>query len=387
MPRSVYFSHGNRSEHLLHEDIIVESISIYGQNFYYIPRELVAKDEILGEDRLSKFKKAFSIEMYLENAEGFEGQGAFIQRFGGMMMEQSATLTVARRRWDQLVGRFGATTIPSRPNEGDLLYFPLTDGLFEIKFVQHQDPFYQIGKLFVYKLEVELFQYASERIDTGVKQIDDFESLKSFSTEVVPNGTLKSIRVTNRGVGYAAAPLVEIEPPISSGSTATATATIANGKLTAINVTYGGVEYSGTPTVTISDPNTGTDVATGLAHVSNNKVTSISIVNPGSEYTAVPTITIAPPSLYTGATAIAHLGDTNSGGETSVVRIEITNAGSGYTSPPAVTLTPTNGGSLATAEAYIENLDKQDSFGDNNKFKEEADDILFSEDNPFGEVN
>ena len=125
MPRSVYFSHGTRSEHLLHEDIIVESISIYGQNFYYIPRELVAKDEILGEDRLSKFKKAFAIEMYLENAEGFEGQGAFIQRFGGMMMEQSATLTVARRRWEQLVGRFGVTTIPSRPNEGDLLYFPL----------------------------------------------------------------------------------------------------------------------------------------------------------------------------------------------------------------------------------------------------------------------
>ena len=387
MPRSVYFSHGTRSEHLLHEDIIVESISIYGQNFYYIPRELVAKDEILGEDRLSKFKKAFAIEMYLENAEGFEGQGAFIQRFGGMMMEQSATLTVARRRWEQLVGRFGVTTIPSRPNEGDLLYFPLTDGLFEIKFVRHQDPFYQIGKLFVYKLEVELFQYASERMETGVKQIDDFETLKSFSTDVVRNGTIREIRVTQRGNGYNSPPLIQIEAPQSAQSTATAIGTVVNGLLNNIEVTYGGVEYTSTPTVTISAPDTGTDVATAIAAVSNNKVTSISIANPGSGYASAPTITIDPPPLYTTATATAILGDQQGINQDEVVRIRLDNPGSGYTSPPNITIIPTNGGLQAAAVAYIENLDKQDSFGDNNKFKEEAADILFSEDNPFGEVN
>jgi hypothetical protein len=385
MPRSVYFSHGTRSEHLLHEDIIVESISIYGQNFYYIPRELVAKDEILGEDRLSKFKKAFAIEMYLENAEGFEGQGAFIQRFGGMMMEQSATLTVARRRWEQLVGRFGATTIPSRPNEGDLLYFPLTDGLFEIKFVQHQDPFYQIGKLFVYKLEVELFQYASERMETGVKQIDDFETLKSFSTDVVQNGTIREIRVLTRGAGYSVAPTVTIEAPQAAQSTALATGTIVNGALSSIEVTYGGVEYTSTPTVTISNPDIGSDVATATASISNNKVTSISIVNPGSGYASAPTITIDPPPLYTTAAATAILGDQVGVNDTEVVRIRLDNPGSGYTSPPTVTITGIGVG--ATAVAYIANLDKQDSFGDNNKFKEEAADILFSEDNPFGEVN
>ena len=386
MPRSVYFSHGTRSEHLLHEDIIVESISIYGQNFYYIPRELVAKDEILGEDRLSKFKKAFAIEMYLENAEGFEGQGAFIQRFGGMMMEQSATLTVARRRWEQLVGRFGATTIPSRPNEGDLLYFPLTDGLFEIKFVQHQDPFYQIGKLFVYKLEVELFQYASERIDTNIKQIDDFETLKSFSTDVVKNGTIREIRVTNRGLGYTTAPLVEIEAPNVTKSTATATATVTNGSVSLIDVTYGGVEYTSIPSVTISAPTSGT-TATATAVVNNNKVSSITIQDPGSGYTEAPTITIDKPAIYTTASATAILGDVNSGTDTEVVRIQLDDPGSGYTSPPKVTIIPTNGGTQAAAVAYIENLDNQDSFGDNNKFKEEANDILFSEDNPFGEVN
>ena len=385
MPRSVYFSHGNRSEHLVHEDIIVESIGIYGQNFYYIPRELVAKDEILGEDRLSKFKKAFAIEMYLENAEGFEGQGAFIQRFGGMMMEQSATLTVARRRWEQLVGRFGVTTIPSRPNEGDLLYFPLTDGLFEIKFVQHQDPFYQIGKLFVYKLEVELFQYASERIETGVKPIDDFESLKSFSTDVIANGTVKQIRITNEGNNYSEVPTVTIDPPSVTKSTATATASINyHGQISAIDVTYGGVEYTDPPTVTIDAPTSGVP-ATATATVNNNKVTSIVITEPGSGYLEAPNVTISAPSSYTTATAIAHLGSGQT--EDNVVRIEITNPGSGYTSAPGVTISGGGGGNGATAVASIENLDNQDSFGDNNKFKEEANDILFSEDNPFGEVN
>jgi hypothetical protein len=123
--------------------------------------------------------------MYMENVTGFEGQGAFIQKFG-LMMEQTATLTVARRRWEQLIGRFGQTIIPGRPCEGDLLYFPLTKGLFEIKFVKHQDPFYQLGRLYVFTLEVELFQYSSEHIDTGVKEIDVFETLKSFSVDGAP---------------------------------------------------------------------------------------------------------------------------------------------------------------------------------------------------------
>lgn len=183
MARNVYFSQGTRNEQLLIEDLIIESLAIYGQDMFYLPRTLIAKDEILGEDRLSKFKTSYPIEMYFENVDSFDGQGAFIQKFG-LMNEQSATLTVARRRWDQLVGQFGQTIIPSRPCEGDLLFFPLTKGLFEIKFVQHQDPFYQLGKLYVYKLQVELYQYASEKIDTGIPSIDVFETLKSHDTAI-----------------------------------------------------------------------------------------------------------------------------------------------------------------------------------------------------------
>lgn len=183
---NVYFSHGTRNEQYLLEDLIVESISIWGQEFYYIPRTLVAKDEILGEDRLSKFKDAYPIDMYLESVDGFEGQGAFIQKFG-LMMEQSATLTVARRTWERVVGKHGTTILPNRPCEGDLLYFPLTKGLFEIKFVDHQDPFYQLKKLYVYKLQVELFQYSSEKMETGIPAIDVFESLKTMDTTLQPN--------------------------------------------------------------------------------------------------------------------------------------------------------------------------------------------------------
>jgi hypothetical protein len=124
--------------------------------------------------------------MYFENVDSFDGQGAFIQKFG-LMVEQSATLVVARRRWEQLVGRYGVTTIPSRPNEGDLIYFPLTKGLFEVRFVKHQDPFYQLGKLYVYKLQVELFQYSSERINTNQPEIDIFETLKTHDSTKSPD--------------------------------------------------------------------------------------------------------------------------------------------------------------------------------------------------------
>jgi hypothetical protein len=296
---NVYFSHGTRNEQYLVEDLIIESLRIYGNEIMYIPRKLVSKDDILGEDRLSEFKAAFPIEMYFENVDNFAGQGAFIQKFG-LMMEQSATLVVARRRWDQLIGRFGITTIPNRPCEGDLIYFPLSKGLFEIKFVTHQDPFYQLGKLYVYKLQVELFQYSSERIDTGIKQIDAFETLKTFSTNTTRNktGGVISIDITNSGSNYTNIPNVTISG--GSGRGASAGAAIANGKVTSIN---------------------------------------------------------------------------------------IISAGSGYATPPTITIDPAPGGIQAEAVAIIDiDIDKPDSFGDNNAFKEEATDILFSETNPFGEV-
>ena len=249
---NVYFSHGTRNEQYLIEDLIIESLRMYGNEVMYIPRTLVSKDDILGEDRLSQFKSAFPIEMYFENVDSFGGQGAFIQKFG-LMVEQSATLVVARRRWDQFVGRYGVTTLPHRPCEGDLIYFPLSKGLFEIKFVQHQDPFYQLGKLYVYKLQVELFQYASEQIDTGHKEIDVFESLKTMSTNTTrnPNGEVTKITLTNGGRNYLSDPSV-IFTSVSGGRGAAATATVTDGMVTDVVLTNPGTGYKVAPTITFT---------------------------------------------------------------------------------------------------------------------------------------
>lgn len=245
---NVYFSQGTANEQYLIEDLIIESLKIYGQEVFYIPRTLVSKDDVLGEDRLSAFKTAFPIEMYFENVDSLGGQGAFIQKFG-LVIEQSATLVVARRRWNQFIGRYGITNLPNRPNEGDLIYFPLTGGLFEIKFVQHQDPFYQLGKLYTYKLQVELFQYASEAIDTGIPQIDNFESLKTFNTNTTRNihGSVKSITLTNAGSGYTTAPSVVFTS--GTGRDAAATATIVNGSITAVTITNPGTAYQIPPVI------------------------------------------------------------------------------------------------------------------------------------------
>jgi hypothetical protein len=301
MARNTFFSHGNRSEQLFHEDLVIESLSIYGLEFYYIPRVLVAKDEILGEDRLSSFGKAFKIEMYLENTDGFEGQGAFIQKFG-LMMEQTATLVVSRRRWEQMIGRYSATQLSNRPCEGDLIYFPLTKALFEIKFVQHQDPFYQLGKLFVYKFQVELFQYSSEKMDTGVFDIDAIEYIKTFSVDTVRNGS---------------------------------------GRVTSVNITNGGSNYSIPPEITF-------------------------ISSTGS-----------------GARAVAVLGNTSETAD-SIIRVDILDGGFGYTTAPDIIFTGPGAGVIANVIIEI-NIDENDSYGDNNKFIAQSDNV-FNELNPFGDI-
>lgn len=179
MPLNSLFPQGAYSEQNLTEDLIIESIRQYGKEFYYIPRKLVALDKILGEDTLSKFENAYPIECYIDNVDGYGGNGAFMSKFG-LFIEEQGRLTISRRRWEQLVGQWGETLIPTRPAEGDLLYFPLTKGLFDIKYVEHQNPFYQLGKLYVYKLNVELFQYSSERVNTEIDELNDMAMAMTF---------------------------------------------------------------------------------------------------------------------------------------------------------------------------------------------------------------
>lgn len=178
MPRNVYFSHGVRSEQRIHEDLIIEALRIYGHDMYYLPRSIVKLDTILNEDVISKFGEAFKLECYIENIEGYGGDGALMSKFGLQIRDQM-NVVVSRRRWEQLVGRFKVGNTLPRPGEGDLIFFPMGNALMEIKFVENKAPFFQLQNLPTYKLTLEMFEYSGEELDTGVAEIDQFQLLKS----------------------------------------------------------------------------------------------------------------------------------------------------------------------------------------------------------------
>ena len=179
MATNVYFQSGDTSgstnEQRLVEDLVIESLKIYGHDVYYMPRTLVNRDTIFDEDELSKFTQSYPLEMYMENVEGYDGEGDLFTRFGIEIRDQ-ATFILSKRRWEQMVDREedsgGTFQLTARPAEGDLLYFPKTKSLFEIKLVEFQNPFYQLGKIYVFRMQCELFEYSSESLDTGDSAID-----------------------------------------------------------------------------------------------------------------------------------------------------------------------------------------------------------------------
>ena len=180
MPRNVYFSQGAKSEQNLYEDLVTEALKIYGHEMYYIPRDMVSRDMILNEDIESRFTEAYVIEMYLENVDGFDGDGTLFTKFGLEIRDQ-ATFVVSKRQWEKLVGLYNNEIVSGRPNEGDLIFFPLTRSFFIIKFVEHKSPFYQLSKVPVYKLQCEMFEYSDEDFSTGIQEIDSIQ--QKFATE------------------------------------------------------------------------------------------------------------------------------------------------------------------------------------------------------------
>ena len=179
MPTNVYFDTGTRPEQNLYEDLIIEQLRIYGQDVYYIPRKLVGTDNVFGEDIGSTFEDAYLIEMYVDNVDGYEGEKELMSKFG-LDIQDDATFTVARRRWEQFVTVDNNIIESSRPNEGDLIYWPRGSKLFEITFVDKDDPFYQVHNLPTYKLKCKTFEYGSEAIDTGIAEIDAIEADNSL---------------------------------------------------------------------------------------------------------------------------------------------------------------------------------------------------------------
>jgi|TARA_B110000908_G_C10256897_1_gene456221 hypothetical protein len=169
-------------EQNLIEDLIIESIKIYGYDCYYLPRTLVAEDTLFGEDTLSKFDNAYSLEMYVKSVDGFEGEGDFLSKFN-IEIRDEMVLTVSQRRFGEEVDVFNTTEDIGRPSEGDLIYFPLNNKIFEVKFVEHESIFYQMGSLQTYDLRCELFEYSHERLDTGINVIDSVET--AFSGDML----------------------------------------------------------------------------------------------------------------------------------------------------------------------------------------------------------
>lgn len=174
---------GNRPEQNLLEDLVIESIQIHGINCFYVPRTLVNEDELYGEDTLSKFTFATPIEMYLESMDGFQGDGDFISKFG-LEIRDSINLTVSKKRFKETMNESTYFSI-DKPREGDLIYFPISNGIFEIKFVEHEVPaFYQHGKLYVFSMSAELFNYSQEDMTTGIAGIDSVDSGLDNSNDV-----------------------------------------------------------------------------------------------------------------------------------------------------------------------------------------------------------
>lgn len=184
--RNFYFSQQVRSEQNLYEDIIIESMKIYGQDVYYLPRSVVEEDRIFADAITSRFSSSYKIEMYIENTEGFDGEGDLFTRFG-VEIRDEATFIVSRRRWKSVVMSSEATMINERPKEGDLIYLPLTKSLFEIMHVEHEQPFYQLSNLPVYKMRCTLFEYSDEDLDTGVQDIDIIEFKGAYKYLVTVN--------------------------------------------------------------------------------------------------------------------------------------------------------------------------------------------------------
>lgn len=206
MPTNVYFNAKVRSEQHLYEDLVIESLKMFGQDVYYLPRNIVSQDALLNEDTESQFDDAYMVEMYIEDTEGFGGEGNLLSKFG-LEIRDEATFIVAKRTWEKLVGYFDdLDQVAWRPREGDLLYLPLSGSFFEISFVEHEQPFYQLKNVPIYKMQARLFEYSGEDFNTGVSNIDNIELASAFTTLFdltnVSGNFVVGERITQVGSGY-----------------------------------------------------------------------------------------------------------------------------------------------------------------------------------------
>jgi|TARA_Y100000004_G_scaffold10206_1_gene11132 hypothetical protein len=360
MALNPFFQQGTSNEQDLVQDLVNEQIKMYGVEFVYMPRIFVNVKTIMREVASSKFTKSFPIEGYIESYEGFDAGYNLLTKFG-VRTNAEMKIVISQDRYLNYIaplmdGHRGLTNAPTRPYEGDLLYFPYRDLLMEIKYVDDVSNFYQLRKNYTYTLTTEPFEYEDEVIQTGVINIDDdfktagynatFE-LKDIGTTadvVTTRATgVRYIKILNGGSGWTAAPTIKISPPVGGGTTATAvaittstgTSQLRSTRISEIYITNPGTGYTMTPTVQfISEDGKGSGAKVDVAISTTSGIGPITINNVGADYVLPPEIVIAnPPSG--GHVAKAHAVIDVFG---RVREVRITDAGVGYSTTPTITV-------------------------------------------------
>jgi hypothetical protein len=344
MALNPFFLQGTQSEQRLVQDIINEHLRFHGVEITYIPRKFVNKKNIIEEVQSSKFDDNFAIEAYLNTYDGYGGAGDILTKFG-VSIRDELIITISKERFEDFIATFmssvddGELLTPTRPREGDLVYFPLGQRLFEVKFVEHEDPFFQLGKNYVYQLKCELFEYEDEVIDTSITEID---------TQVQEEGIISTLKLI--GVGRTAS-----ASPILNGS-------VTGGYIEEIFLNNDGSGYTSLPNIEITSSPTGEvgDNAEAVGFLTTRGgVTSLEkilLINAGAGYTVAPTITITGGG-GTGAAATCNIVTDAIG----IIKYNIVDGGVGYGTAPTVTITTGGSGTGAVGIASI----GLNSFGDN----------------------
>ena len=360
MALNPHFLQGSRGEQRLVQSLINEHLKIYGVEVTFIPRKFVNQSTIIEEVTASKFDDNFLIEAYVENYDGYAGAGDVLTKFG-MSLRDEVTLTISKERFEEFISPFMEADddieLSSRPREGDLVFFPLGQRLFEIKFVEHEEPFYQLGSNYVYKLKCELFEYEDEVIDTDIAaidtQVDDVGYIADLqlvgvgrtatAQPIINTGYISEIFLNNDGSGFSSAPLVSIStsPNTLSGSDATAVAfTTSRANITSVEkilITNAGFGYTEAPTITFTGGGGIGVAATCSIKTSGKGVLRYIVSDGGIGFGTVPTVTVSGGG-GTGAVGLASIGINDTQGFNEVKNIFVINPGQNYTSEPTVTI-------------------------------------------------
>lgn len=363
-----FFLQGSRAEQGLIQDLINEQLRMYGVEVHYLPRQFITEKTVIREVIESEFNNAYPIEAYVDTYEGYSDNPTILSKFGIQALNE-ITLTISRERFKNyispLIQNQQNIKLSSRPKEGDIIYFPLGKRLFEVKYVEHEKPFYQLQGSYTYQLRCELFRYEDEVLNTSINEIDqliggndatDLDKVPvgniinltmigvgatATATASIVNGGIRYITITNRGGGYTSPPTVGISSAPPGGKTATAIAemiggivvcnTNVNPKASSVQnvlITNAGYGYTVAPGVRFIGG--GGKGATGIASIGDGVVGIITVTNSGSGYVNAPTITFSGISTVSAAaTAVVSAGG-------SITSIYITNSGLGYTTNPTI---------------------------------------------------